>query len=46
MKRIIRYLKSSTSYGLLYSETSSKISVCCTEAGWGGDTDDYRSTSD
>ena len=41
----MRYLKGTTSYGLLYSKTSLKNSVGYIDADWGSDTDDYRSTS-
>ena len=45
VKRIMRYLKGTTSYGLLYCETNPKNCVGYSDADWGGDTDDYKSTS-
>ena len=45
VKRIMRYLKGTMRYGLLYSESDFKECVGYSDADWAGDVNDYRSTS-
>ena len=45
MKRIMRYLKGTRRYGLLYSESDFKECVVYSDTDWAGDVNDYRSTS-
>ena len=45
VKRIMRYLKGTTRYGLLYRESDFKECVGYSDADWAGDVNDYRSTS-
>ena len=45
VKRIMRYLKGTLNYGLLYSKDGSTECVGFSDADWGGDLDDRKSTS-
>ena len=45
VKRIFRYLKGTQQYGLLYSKSDSSNCVGFSDADWGGDLDDRKSTS-
>ena len=45
VKRIFRYLKGTSSLGLLYQPQSSRKLIGYSDADWGGDGDDYKSTS-
>ena len=45
VKRIFRYLKGTSSFGLLYKLSISKDLISYSDANWGGDSDDYKSTS-
>ena len=45
VKRIFRYLKGIQQYGLLYSKDDSSNCVGFSDADWGGDLDDRKSTS-
>ena len=45
VKRIIRYLKGTTHLGLLYTKNDLKECVGYSDADWGGDFDDHKSTS-
>ena len=45
VKRIFRYLRGTISYGLLYKKASSKNLVGFSDADWGGDIEDFKSTS-
>ena len=45
VKRIFRYLKGTQQYGLLYSKSNSNNYVGFSDADWGGDLDDRKSTS-
>ena len=45
VKRILRYLKGTTSYGLLYNTSDLKNCEGYSDADWGGDTNDFKSTS-
>ena len=45
VKRIIQYLKGTQQYGLLYSKSDSNHCVGFSDADWGGDLDDRKSTS-
>ena len=45
VKRIMRYLKGTLNYGLLYSQDGSATCVGFSDADWGGDLDDRKSTS-
>lgn len=45
VKRILRYLKGTTNYGLLYSKVKSKTCVGYADADWAGDIADRKSTS-
>ncbi|XP_042056179.1 secreted RxLR effector protein 161-like [Salvia splendens] len=44
-KRILRYLKGTIDYGLLYSATNDYRLVGYSNSDWAGDTDDQKSTS-
>nr|XP_048327648.1 secreted RxLR effector protein 161-like [Ziziphus jujuba var. spinosa] len=44
-KRIIRYLKGTTSFGLYYSTSNDYKLVGYSDSDWGGDIDDCKSTS-
>ncbi|XP_042033570.1 secreted RxLR effector protein 161-like [Salvia splendens] len=44
-KRILRYLKGTIDYGLLYSATNDYMLVGYSDSDWAGDTDDRKSTS-
>ena len=44
-KRIFRYLKETQQYGLLYKKGDSDTCVGFSDADWGGDMDDRKSTS-
>ena len=45
MKRIMRYLKGTSNYGLVYSKDEQRECVGFSDANWGGDLDDQKSTS-
>ena len=45
VKRIFRYLKGTQQYGLLYGKSNSNNCVGFSDADWGGDLDDRKSTS-
>ena len=45
VKRILRYLRGTTNQGLLYKKNGSKEVVGFSDADWGGDVDDRKSTS-
>ena len=45
VKRIIRYLKGTQQYRLLYSKSNSNNCVGFSDTDWGGDLDDRKSTS-
>ena len=45
VKRIFRYLKGTSDLGLLYKPHQSRKLVGYSDADWGGDGDDYKSTS-
>ena len=45
VKYIFRYLKGTKQYALLYSKSDSNNCVGFSDADWGGDLDDRRSTS-
>ena len=45
VKQILRYLKGTTSYGLLYNTSNLKKCEGYSDADWGGDTNDFKSTS-
>ena len=45
VKRILRYLKGSTHLGLLYTKQGPTEVIGYSDADWGGDKDDHRSTS-
>ena len=45
VKRIIRYLKGTQDYGLLYKRDSTDVFVGYSDSDFGGDSDDRRSTS-
>ena len=45
VKRILRYLRGTTHYGLLYKRAKSKEIIGFSDADWGGDKNDYKSTS-
>ena len=45
MKPIFQYLKGTQQYGLLYSKSDSSNCVGFSDADWGGDLDDRKSTS-
>ena len=44
-KHIFQYLKGTQQYGLLYSQSNSNNCVGFSDADWGGDVDDRKSTS-
>ena len=45
VKHIFRYLKGTQQYGLLYSKSDSNHCIGFSDADWGGDLDDRKSTS-
>ena len=45
VKHILRYLKGTTGFGLLYSKDDSRCCVGYSDADWAGDIDDRKSTS-
>ena len=46
MKRILRYLKGTTNFGLLYlKRTETNALIGYSDADWGGDCNDYKSTT-
>ena len=45
VKRIFRYLKGTQQYGFLYNKSDSSNCVGFSDADWGGDLDDRKSTS-
>ncbi len=45
MKRILRYLKGTTQFGLLYAKGNSSDLVGYSDADWAGDCNDYKSTT-
>ena len=45
VKRIFRYLRGTTWFGLLYSKGESGALIGYSDADWGGDGNDYKSTS-
>ena len=45
VKRIFRYLRGTTNLGLLYKKSSSNELIGFSDADWGGDVKDFRSTS-
>ena len=45
VKHILRYLTGTINYGLLFTETKSKECTGYSDADWGGDVDDRKSTS-
>ena len=45
LKRVLRYLKGTVNYGLMYSSKTSKECVGYSDADWAGDLDDRKSTS-
>lgn len=45
VKRILRYLKGTHTYGLLYTKQSISTCVGFSDSDWGGDLDDRKSTS-
>ena len=45
VKRILRYLRGTTTLGLLYKRNGSKAIVGFSDSDWGGDVDDRKSTS-
>ena len=45
VKRILRYLRRSTHYGLLFKRNGSKAVIGYCNADWGGDTTDSKFTS-
>ena len=44
VKRIFRYLKGTQKYGLLFKTSTNKDCVGFSDADWGGDLDDRKST--
>ena len=44
IKRILRYLKSTITYGISFQSSSDMSLTCYTDAGWAGCPDDRRST--
>ena len=45
VKRIFQYLRRTTNYGLLYKKSSSNNLTGFLDADWGGDAEDFNSTS-
>ena len=45
VKRIFRYLRGTTHYGLLFNRNGSKAIIGYSDIDWGGDTFDYNSTT-
>ena len=45
VKRIIRYLKGTQNYGLLYKKADSSTCIGFSDSHWAGDADDRKSTS-
>ena len=45
VKRILRYVRGTTHYGLLFKRNGSKAVIGYCDANWGGDTTDSKSTS-
>lgn len=45
VKRIMRYLKGTVNFGILYNNQGSKKCIGYSDADWGGDLDDRKSTS-
>ena len=45
VKRIFRYLKGTTHLGLLYNKNNDESLIGYSDADWGGDLDNYRSTT-
>ena len=45
IKRIFRYLRGTMNLGLLYVKSNSKNLIAYSDADWGGDQNDFRSTS-
>jgi len=45
VKRVFRYLRSTTDYGLLYRKIENPKVVCYSDADWAGDQDNRKSTS-
>ena len=43
VKRIVRYLRGTTHYGLLFNRNGSKAIIGYSDADWGGDTSDCKS---
>ncbi len=46
VKRIFRYLRETTEFGLLYSKGESSNAVGYADPDWAGDCNDYKSTTD
>ena len=45
IKRVMRYLKGTINFGILYTKQESKDFVAYSDADWAGDLDDHKSTS-
>ena len=45
LKRVMRYLKGTTNYGIMYNKKGSQECICYSDADWAGDINDRRSTS-
>ena len=45
VKRILRYLRGSVNYGLMYSQNQNNVAVGYSDADWAGDLDNRKSTS-
>ena len=45
LKRVMRYLKGTTSYGIMYNKKGSQECICYSDADWAGDVNDRKSTS-